>query len=305
MYTNLVFSGGGLACLAALSCAQSLRSQLHDTKTFIGTSGGALVAALIAIDAGEGAIYNDIISALEGCRPSNGISISNILKHYGAVDTQSMLKPLIYQVIMKAYNMAEMRSGRPPSTEPPTFRQFAVTTGKNLVIPSLNVSKSKTVVFSVDSTPYVTVIDAIAASCAVPFLFSPVTINGDLHVDAGLTDNLPLSVIRGNRLPHDTIAIEIVDYDRLNTGANMLNLLDFIKATMYAVVKECNSRNDTKRCDRIRIFTRHIDKLHFDSISGTVKQSGIDRLYALGKGAAIEFFRVQPNAPKKHGGETK
>jgi NTE family protein len=40
-------------------------------------------------------------------------------------------------------------------------------------------------------------IPAIKASCAIPFVFSPVKLNGNLYVDGGLMDNLPYTPLLG------------------------------------------------------------------------------------------------------------
>jgi NTE family protein len=41
-----------------------------------------------------------------------------------------------------------------------------------------------------------TLFDKITASCAVPWLFKPVVIDGELYADGGITNNLPAAIIR-------------------------------------------------------------------------------------------------------------
>ena len=199
MYKNLVFSGGGIACIASFSCAQSLKAYLKNVTTLAGTSAGALTAALIAMDADSESVYMNFAKIISESKMATFVSVKNIFETFGAVPSDVVLKPIIFKIFMDAYNMTEACRGAEPSFVSPTFRQFAVTTGKNLIIPAVNISRSKPVFFSVDTHPDHDVVDAITASCCVPLIFSPMVIDGDFYVDAGITDNLPLSAISKKR----------------------------------------------------------------------------------------------------------
>lgn len=50
--------------------------------------------------------------------------------------------------------------------------------------------------------------EALRASCAVPGVFEPHVLGGELHVDGGLTDNLPVRVAR-DQLPGRVIAVDV------------------------------------------------------------------------------------------------
>jgi NTE family protein len=288
MYTNVVFSGGGLACLSSFACANALRHRISGANTIVGTSAGSLVAALIAMDADEASVYSKFIEALGSTKPVDHVKVGNMFEAFGSMRSELVTVPIITKVFMEAYNMAEICSGRDPSHEPPTFREFARVTGKNLVISAVNVTKSKTVFFSVDTHPDQDVVLAIAASCAVPILLSPVRIGGDLFVDAGLTDNLPVAALNDNSLPRQTLAIDTIPEEAPDN--EVVDIFSYFRATLLTVVKECNARNRRALdCDRISLETGHKASIHVDSFLGTVDQATIDSLYTIGIAAAREF----------------
>jgi NTE family protein len=60
-----------------------------------------------------------------------------------------------------------------------------------LLVTATNLNYGKPVAFSEG-----TLFDKVMASCAVPWLFKPVEIGGELYADGGITNNLPAGVIR-------------------------------------------------------------------------------------------------------------
>lgn len=55
--------------------------------------------------------------------------------------------------------------------------------------------------------------DAVRASCSIPGVFPPLRVDGALHVDGGLVDNLPIDVM-GARCHGPIIAVDVFAYDR-------------------------------------------------------------------------------------------
>lgn len=78
-----------------------------------------------------------------------------------------------------------------PEISKMTFRDLSKKTGMNLVVCATHISTLEPVYFSVDTTPNVLVLDALSASIAVPWLFTPVRIGNDEYVDGGVADNVP------------------------------------------------------------------------------------------------------------------
>lgn len=288
MYTNLVFSGGGLACFASFACANALKHKLRNVTTIVGTSAGSLVAALMAMEADEAQVYSQFIDVIGETKPISHVKVTNIFETFGSMNSDVVTRPIITKIFMESYNMAEICRGREPSVDPPTFKEFAILTGKNLIISAVNVSRGKPVFFSVDTHPDQDVVQAIMASCSVPILLSPVKIDGDLYVDAGITDNLPLAALKDNFLPHQTLAIDT--FSNFESNHEISDLFSFFRATLLTVMKECNKRNRFSIvCDRIEMDAGEKQDIHIHSLLGTVDQATLDNLYTTGIHAAKKF----------------
>lgn len=90
-----------------------------------------------------------------------------------------------------------------------------------LKIVATNLESGELTLFSQEHTPQVAVADAVAASIAIPVIFSPKIIAGVPYYDGGLVSNLPAWTFDEERaLDPDahTIAIEIVENERRKTG---------------------------------------------------------------------------------------
>ena len=292
MYKNLVFSGGGISCVSSMACAKTLKNELSHVDTFVGTSAGAVIAALVAMDADEKLTYSTFSTMIDKYKPVQHIKFSNILESFGTVSSETFVKPVVSELIMNPYNMIEMCQGKEPSTSPPTFSEFAKTTGKNLIIATVNISRQQTEFFCVDTHPNQCIVEAISASCAVPLIFSPISIDGDLHVDAGITDNLPVAALPETAFIN-TLCIDTIP-PKEGERKDIKDLFTFFKETLQTVVKECNVRNQTNgKFDRISIFNSDRGSMHMESFLGNTSQATIDSLYATGMKAAKKFMETK------------
>lgn len=89
---------------------------------------------------------------------------------------------------------------------------FGVNGRPTLKIVSANLSRHRLHLFSPERTPEMSTADAVVASSALPIVFEPRTIDGDLHMDGGIVSNLPAWPFDEEReLDPDalTIAVEV------------------------------------------------------------------------------------------------
>ncbi|KAA0572619.1 patatin-like phospholipase family protein [Azospirillum sp. Sh1] len=99
-----------------------------------------------------------------------------------------------------------------------------------LKIVATNLESGELTLFSQERTPQVAVADAVAASIAIPVIFSPKIIAGVPYYDGGLVSNLPAWTFDEERaLDPDahTIAIEIVENERRKDGGPTALLTPF------------------------------------------------------------------------------
>jgi len=86
-------------------------------------------------------------------------------------------------------------------------------------------------------------ITAIQASCSIPVLFSPVTINGQLYVDGGLLDNLPYKPLINKC--DKIIAISILASEKTNKIENLIE----VAARTFEMSVSINREITQRECD--------------------------------------------------------
>ncbi len=182
--THLVFSGNALRsiCLCGvlryLYC-YNLHSQIRDVS---GTSMGALFcfafALKIPIEELEVIIY-DVCKNPKYTKFESSCLL-NIIDTYGLSSSLDYLDSL-REYLMKIYNQNDI-----------TFLELSKKTGINLYVSATRINDGSNVIFNVNDTPNVSVIEAVAASMCVPFLSKPINIDGYYYIDGYLTNNFPL-----------------------------------------------------------------------------------------------------------------
>jgi len=157
--TGFALGGGGARGFAHLGAVKALGEKGIQPDIFSGTSAGSIVAALLA--AGKSpdevmAIMQDIklTDAVKIKLPVDGFaSLDNLAEKLDDILQGSDFSDLAYPLIVCVANLS---------------------TGKVEYVSKGNVAK------------------AVQASSSIPILFSPVEINGQLYVDGGLLDNVPV-----------------------------------------------------------------------------------------------------------------
>lgn len=112
-----------------------------------------------------------------------------------------------------------------------TFKELYEWNPIKLHIPSYCVDFMKTVYFNIDSTPDMSVLDAVAATIAVPFLFSPIKLaDGYNYIDGAIFEAIPAGPFIGRP---DVLAIRI-GWNRLMEIKNLKTYaLSILSSVMY------------------------------------------------------------------------
>lgn len=162
----------GIATLGALV---ELREAgwLGRVRTFSGTSVGAVLAALLAIDADLEATFAKHVLDFEY---TSSYDLAGLDKTFG-LDTGEGLAAWIDRVL----------GGRQL-----TFRDVRTLYGATLLVCASNLNTRDAVTFGPDSHPDMDVALALRMSCSIPLYFAAVTHRGELYVDGAITDNMPI-----------------------------------------------------------------------------------------------------------------
>lgn len=155
-----------------------------------GARGFAHIGVLKALN--EHGIYPDIISGVSagsivGCMYADGYTADEIFEGFCEWDIYSILK--FYRPgfgVLKAIGIRKTLNKYLSTNE---LKELKIP----LIISATNFAKATTEYFTEGS-----IVDAVMASSAVPLVLKPYIINGNMYVDGGLMNNLPIEPIEHN-----------------------------------------------------------------------------------------------------------
>jgi predicted acylesterase/phospholipase RssA len=182
-YTGLCLSVGGIRGVLQLGGIQEFwrRGQLEGLTHLAGSSVGAMNASLLSIG------YEPLSLLGELCDPEfvsvfNSINFMNLPNLYGLYPTVIIRKKMEQLVILKLGYI-------------PTFAQVLDRLGKHLTIAGYCLSDpvgERKIFFSPDTTPDMSIVDAVVLSCAIPMVFQKTTLKGKTYLDGAYNTTLPL-----------------------------------------------------------------------------------------------------------------
>lgn len=172
---GLVLSGGGVKGVYHLGVLQYLKEQGIEFDVISATSAGSIVGTLVSL----GLEPVNIKEALMSVQFKKLPSIWSIFGKAGLINPHSM-KEVVNKDIL---NM--------------DFTDYDFTMiQKELYITATNMESGRSVVFSKNSNAQTQLLDAMMASSAYPFVFSPMEIAGVKYSDGGILSNFPVEVIK-------------------------------------------------------------------------------------------------------------
>jgi len=163
MRTGIVLSGGGSRGVAHLGILKALDELGVTFDCISGTSIGALVGALYA----------------QGLKPDR---ILELVKSVGLFNS---VRPAWAKTGL--LNMDGIKELLHKCIPVNNFNNLAIP----LTVAATDIRRGQIHYFSEGE-----LIQTVVASCSIPALFNPVSLNGNLYVDGGLVDNLPVKPIR-------------------------------------------------------------------------------------------------------------
>ena len=177
----MVCGGGGAKAAAHLGVARALREAGIAPIRYIGTSMGAVMAAALA----TGDDPQDILARTHGMR-SDKVVVPNRMALLQGMWAESVLRAEpVHRVIATLVRVNHFSELHTPCT-----------------VTAVEKETGREVAFGADgeSAP---LLDALAASCALPPYFPPVALNGRAFLDGGLRAQVPLHLAR--TIPCDVV----------------------------------------------------------------------------------------------------
>lgn len=183
----LAIGPGGMGYFALLGTISKFKQagQLANLAEISGASAGGLLALVFALTRGDttkALDYSLTIPVKTLMKPN----LRSLIKDYGLVSSSKLRKT--FSEMIKNF------TGRDEMTFAELYEWFPI----KIHLSSYCVNSMKTVYFSVDSTPSMSVIDAVSATIAIPFIISPVKLNdGWNYVDGGSAEATPCGPFLG------------------------------------------------------------------------------------------------------------
>lgn len=213
MFANLAVAGGAHFCIPFVGFLNSAAPALTGVRWVSGCSGGALVAAAWVLDVPPQTVMS-ILSDMMGEGILGGASLPLLWDRFGMVDVELEVGASARRMVTAGVTRWKlMRNGDPPGDADAgdtTMLELAKLTGRSLAIGVCDVGRGFSDAFiTAETHPDVPVWKALAASCAIPFAFTPVTIGTEMYCD-GCFD--PVAGIPGRAPPEgvvDTLLLQV------------------------------------------------------------------------------------------------
>ncbi len=122
--------------------------------------------------------------------------------------------------------------------------------------------------------------ETVLASSSIPILFAPVKIDGNLYVDGGLLDNIPVDPIK-----HDCEQIIVSNISPINPKEKIKNLIEIATRTFYMSVNA--------NMDQVRKYAGiYIEPEGIDTYE-VLSRTHADELYELGYNSAMKILNTR------------
>jgi NTE family protein len=186
-------AGGSLGEAWMTGLLGGLGLDFRECEYFVGTSAGSIVAATLAagrqpreVEAGE---MEDLG---EAAAPGLGAKLGAAARKAGAAAATPFAPALLAgaKPAGRVARAAVLRASKRPERTLPRLRTHLDELGARfdgrLRVAAVDRNSGKRVMFGSPKAPPASVVDAVLASCAVPWVFAPVEIGGREYVDGGV-----------------------------------------------------------------------------------------------------------------------
>lgn len=251
-----IFGGGAVRGLAYIGAIKALQQFGFNVKTFVGSSVGSIVAALLAVGYCADEIY-------EILQKVNFELFRDI--HFGfnknfALSKGNVFAEWIREAIEKKYYGVDYKKGDNESVK---FKDLK----KNLIILTTDLNTFSSVEFSNFETPDFEVASAVRISCSMPGLMTPVEYGDSQLVDGDLLKGIPLWKLSKNIHDPQTRILEFrLEGENVRKDGNTFDFLNSIYSCITSAstdfIIDVFGEND--KYDYIKITTGDIIVIDFN-----------------------------------------
>lgn len=255
----IVFSGSSFLFPTFFGAMKALidRGLSRANVSFAGTSGGAIAAALFA----NGIHPSDALQVVKDNPPGDLITFNPYFwqpaRHLGCYSLSK------FESFIRAYTPRTFSAAKHP-----------------LTVIATNLDKKEGVYFSNVNTPTVDVALAVRASCSIPFLFSPVEINGQLMADGGVVNTFAVDLKNGG---DNVIGIRVVSSKESMTS-KVSTRMGFVTSVVGSMLNEI-LKEHMEDGSAAKVITIQSP---FFSLDPDITSRDIDEMYSIGYRTTFE-----------------
>lgn len=198
---NIAFEGAGVAGIAYAGAIRALREHddLSELKNIAGTSVGAIMALMVALEYTD--TENESVLSTFDSKTLLGSNyylpnMWRLVNQYGYYSTDR-LSAFIASILTRKFMPNNI-----------TFAELESMTETTLSVFALDATTKESKTFSGATTPNLSVVEAITASCSIPLFFTPKQIGDSLYVDGATVENYPIRIF-DNTSVEDTLGLRI------------------------------------------------------------------------------------------------
>jgi len=185
---TLCFSGGGIKAICLIGFFKSMYNyiDINQIKHYIGTSAGAIISLCMNIGYSIDEIttillkydFNKLFPSLET------ETLDDLLLNFGLSDGNEIKKFIVDLIEYKFNNKSNI-----------TFLELYELTNIKLTVATTNFTSQTIEYWNYINTPNNLIVDGMMATSRVPFVYTPLKINGNYYLDGGLINNYPIEII--------------------------------------------------------------------------------------------------------------
>lgn len=289
MFTSLAISGGAMKVLAAIGCIRYLEEHhlLSSIKHYAGTSFGAIISFMLALEYSSQEMEDFFISAMD----------DPAITHF---DTEQALFVLDTFGLNNGENMMHLLRRilqRKTFKKDITFMDLAKTKGKNLVICVANLTDEREEFFNVDTHPAMSVLLAVRMSCSIPILLAPVRWQDKLYVDGGIYNNFPVNYFKDRRLK-DILGINVVV--RRTKSDFHGSIWEYLVRIIQTVVDKANEQHNIDAAHNIcKVEMEDIEWFSLSEFRVTMTADKIKQFIEVGYATIQQRLLLRPAEPSQ------
>jgi predicted acylesterase/phospholipase RssA len=201
----VILSSGGHNGIFIVQELKKHAAELSQVRTYIGTSVGSLICLLLILTrnnvewtADLFCRFAQVASSSEQLDPRDSIfgkpDIINVEKTFAIFPSHNLIS--IIQVILSKFGLSWDI----------TLSMFSQYTQSDVYFTATCVETGEAVYFNNKVFPKMKLVDAIYASCAIPFIFQPMLFRDQMYVDGALVDPYPVKFATDTlKIPADEV----------------------------------------------------------------------------------------------------